>query len=298
MIMRTILLASAALLLQDPVPMGYGGRTGDNRPIKGEMTIELAIDGTEALVNMARSGMEFLSFNRIRVRGEGRRHVSRADAKGVEVRTQFLSARVDGKYDDEPYEFDFDATAPPADAKENKLKGVCWFLGMSPREVELTPLGEYRFGEKNQDAWQEAMNVVLLSIVRLPDKAPVVGSSWTVEWKTKGRQKDNDGRFNLVQTAKLVGIEEKDKRRRARISYELKGTLEIPEHKKRKEAEKEETTCSATGEIVLDLGSQMVVASTAKGGIQAWFKATDPGSGDPVELKIRTALESRIEEKE
>lgn len=296
--MRLAMLAAAALLLQEATPLSYGGRQGDGRPIRGEIALDLSIDGTEAVVNMVRSAMEILTFSRIRIRGEGRRYVERADPKGVLVKTQLLSARVDGKYDDEPYEFDFDAKAPPADLQENKLKAFCWALGMSPRDVELTPIGEYRFGDRNQDAWQEALGVIVLSVVRLPEKPPAPGNSWTCEWKTKARQKDNEARFRIVQTAKLEKIEEKEKRRRARISYEFKGTLEIPEDKKNRNAEKEETLCSATGEIVLDLGSRMVVASSAKGGISSHVRSTDPGSGEVVELKVRMGLESKFEERD
>ena len=292
--MRIALFALLALAQDEAVTLKYGGKVGDKTAVKGEMTITLKLDGTEDFVNMLRSSMEFLQFEKIHIRGEGERKIVKSDKKGnTEAFVEFASARVDGTFDDKPYEFDFERASPPEGLDKDKLKQICWFLSMGGPQILVDPKGTYRSSDPNKDAWSEATDVMGSGIIRFSDKPVKKGEEWTVEWKTAYKQKDNDGRFALKQKAKIEKLDGK----RATIAFELTGTMEIPEAKRDKNAEKQETKLEAKGTVVIDVDTGLVRSVTSKGSIAAHYKATDPDSGAAHELKMEEGIESKYEEK-
>ena len=289
-----IALIALLVLAQDAVTLKYGGKKGDSIPLKGETTVTLKVDGSETFVNMVKSSMEFLNFQKIHVRGEGVRKVVKSDKKNVETFIEYATARVDGKFDDEPYEFDFDRAAPPEGLDKDKLKQICWFLSMGGPQLIVDAKGVYRSSDANKDAWSEATDIVTSGAVRFTDKPVKQGDTWSSEWTSAYKQKDNDGRFAFKQKAKLEKLDGK----RATVSFEMTGTLEIPEAKRDKNAEKQETKLEAKGTIVIDVDTGLVRSVTTKGSIVAQYKATDPNSSEIHELKMEEGLESKFEEKE
>lgn len=293
--MRFLVPLSVLLLLQDPShELTYRGKKGDKSPVTGDVVLKLKIDGTDALTNMVRSSMEFLSFSKIHVKGEGLRRVSGTTEKGTGIKIEYAAARVEGIYDDEPFEYDFERAAPPEGLASDKLKQICWFLSMGGPDYRIGPKGEYASNDPNKDAWGEALDLAVNGLVRLPEKPVGAGGEWSAAWKGAYKQKDNDGRFAFSQKAKLEKVEG----RRARITFESIGTLEIPEAKREKNAEVQETKFESKGFIVLDLDTGGVVTSESTGVVRARYKGTDPNTGDTHELKIDFEIESKFTTKE
>jgi hypothetical protein len=293
--MRFIALLSGLLFLQDPAhELTYRGQKGDKNSVTGDVVLKLKIDGTDALTNLVRSSMEFLSFSKIHIKGEGVRRVTRTAPKGTGIKIEYATARVEGVYDDEPFEYDFERKAPPEKLAEDKLKQICWFLSMGGPDYRIGTKGEFASNDPNKDAWGEAMEIAVNALVRLPEKPVAAGGEWSAAWKGAYKQKDNDGRFAFSQKAKLEKVEGK----RARIAFEATGTLEIPEARREKNAEVQETKYDAKGFIVLDLESGGVVTSESTGSVRARYKGTDPNTGEAHELKVDFEVESKFTTKD
>jgi len=292
--MRLALLA-AVLFVQDGArELKYGGKKGDKTAIEGEVTLKLKIDGTEAITNLVRSSMEFLSFSEIRIKGEGVRRVTGPSAKGVGHKVEYAAARVAGTYDDEPFQFDFERGAPPGDLTTSKLKQICWFLSMGGPDYRVGSRGEYASNDANKEAWGEALDLVVSAVVRLPEKPVAAGEEWTLEWKGAYKQKDNEGIFAFRQKAKV----EKFEKTVAHISFETTGKLEIPEGKRDKNAEVQETTFEAKGTLGLDVESGLAVSHDTTGAVRAKYKGVDPNTGETHELKIDFEATSRVTQKQ
>jgi hypothetical protein len=283
-------IATVLLLVQDPGhDLKYGGRRGDKTPLKGDVTLKLKIEGTEAITNLVRSSMEFLSFSEIRIKGEG---VRRVTATGHKV--EYASARVEGTYDDEPCAFDFERESPPGDLSARKLKQICWFLSMAGPDYRVGPRGEYSSNDPEKDGWGEALDLVVNGLVRFSDKPVAPGGEWTVEWKGAYKQKDNDGIFAYRQKARLEKLEKSV----ARISFETTGKLEIPDAKRDKNAEVQESLFEAKGTVALDVESGLVLSHEAAGGVRGRYKGIDPNTGETHELKIDLDVTSGFTRKE
>jgi hypothetical protein len=286
---------AALLLLQDPgVELKYGGKRGDKTPLSGAVTLKLKIDGTEAITNLVRSSMEFLSFSEIRIRGEGARRVTGPGDKGTGHKVEYATARVEGTYDDEPFSFDFERAAPPPDLQKEKLKQICWYFSMAGPDYRLGPRGEYASNDPNKDAWGEGLDHIVNAVVRLSDGPVAVGGAWSSDWKGVYKQKDNDGMFAFRQKARLEKLEGG----RATIAFETSGKLEIPESKRDKNAEVQETLLDAKGTVTLDTGSGLVLALDCAGAVKGKYKGIDPNTGDTHELKIELDLTSKFAPRE
>lgn len=289
--MRLAMVAAALLLVQEGGrELKYGGKRGDKPPVTGEVTLKLKIDGTDAITNLVRSSMEFLSFSEIRIKGAGVRRWTGSSAKGAGLRVEYATARVEGTYDDEAFRFDFERGTPPVDLSTNKLKQICWFLSMGGPDYRVGPRGEYASNDPNKDAWGEALDLVVNGLVRLPDKPVSAGEEWTSEWKGTNRQKDNEGVFAYRQKAKL----EKFEKSVARISFESTGKLEIPDAKRDKNAELQETAYEAKGTVSIDLETGLAVSHETSGAVRAKYKGIDPNTGETHELKIDFDVISRF----
>ena len=293
--MRLAMAALGLLLVQDGArELKYGGKRGDKTEVAGEVTLKLKIDGTEALTNLVRSSMEFLSFSEIRIKGEGVRRVTAPSAKGTGHKVEYSAARVAGTYDDEPFQFDFERGTPPADLSTSKLKQICWFLSMAGPDYRIGTRGEYSSNDANKEAWGEALDLAINALVRLPEKPVAAGEEWTLEWKGTYKQKDNEGIFAYRQKAKV----EKFEKSVARIAFETTGKLEIPEAKRDKNAEVQETTFESKGTLGLDVDSGLAVSHDTTGAVKAKYKGIDPNTGETHELKIEFNVTSKITPKD
>jgi len=293
--MGLAMAALGVLLLQeDAVELKYGGKRGDKTSVSGEVTLKLKIDGTDALTNLVRSSMEFLSFSEIRIKGEGVRRVTGPAAKGTGLKVEYATARVEGTYDDKPFRYDFERAAPPGDLSTDKLKQICWFLSMGGPDYRVGPRGEYASNDPNKEAWGEALDLAVNAVVRLSDKPVSPGGEWSSEWKGAYKQKDNDGVFAFRQKAKLEKLE----RSVARISFETTGRLEIPEAKRDKNAEVQESLFESKGTVALDVASGLAVSHDSTGAVRAKYKGVDPNTGETHELKIDFEITSKFLPKE
>ncbi len=292
---KVAIAAVGLLLLQDGArELKYGGGRGDKFPVAGEVTLKLKIDGTDAITNLVRSSMEFLSFSEIRVKGEGVRRVTGTSEKGTGLKIEYAGARVEGTYDDEPFKYDFERKAPPGDLSTDKLKQICWFLSMGGPDYRVGARGEYASNDPNKDAWGEALDLAVNAIVRLSDKPVAPGAEWTSEWKGAYKQKDNEGIFAFRQKSRLEKVEKSV----ARISFETTGKLEIPDAKRDKNAEVQESLFESKGSIALDLESGLVTSHDCAGGVKARYKGIDPNTGETHELKIDFEITSKFARKE
>ncbi len=286
-----------ALLVQD-APSGtelrYGGKKGDAIPVSHELTITLKISGSEQLVTMVRSSMAFLSFEKIRMRGDGTRHVESSKKDKTGVRLDVDAARVDGVYDDEPYEFDFDKSAPPENLKDDKLKETLWMLSMGGRKYTVGARGEYKSSDINQDAWGEANDIVSLALVRLPEKAVEAGGTWEQKWTGERKQKDNGAVWDYTQKAKLEKIEERAGRKVARISFELAGAMIVPEGKRDPNMKTGGTTLEASGWLEMDVTTGLPLASESNGKVRAHATFVNADGGADHELEILNTIEGKI----
>jgi hypothetical protein len=292
--MRLAIVAALLLVQDGAVELKYGGKKGDKTSHAGELTLKLKIDGTEAITNLVRSSMEFLSFSEIRIKGEGVRRVTGPGAKGVGHKVEYSATRVTGVYDDEPFQFDFERGAPPADLSTQKLKQICWFLSMGGPDYRIGPLGEYASSDPNKEAWGEALDLVANGVVRLSDKPVAPGGEWTSEWKGAYKQKDNDGIFAYRQKAKLEKVEKSE----ARISFETTGKLEIPEGKRDKNAEVQGADFDAKGWITLNVDTGLVTSVDTSGAVRGKYKGIDPNTGETHELKIDFEVTSKTSSKD
>ena len=156
---------------------------------------------------------------------------------------------------------------------------------MGGRAYTITAKGEYSSGDLDEDAQGEALSLLIDAPVRLPDQPVSVGEEWTTEWTGDRQQKEHEGVFKYRQTAKLEEIVENGSRR-AHITFEINGSMEIPPESN---PQQEETLMTVIGSIVLDLDSGLIVANKSSGTITTELKS--------VGLKLVREIESNYEEK-
>lgn len=277
------------LLLQDEALLRYGGERGAKATVVSELTLDLDIKGSEQAVTHIRTTSPFFSFSKIHWRAEGERRVERVDRKSEArtLRTDFAQARVDGVYDDEKYEYDFERGAPPGDLKDDKLKGMLWAIAMSGHPQTLTPAGELRAVDPNQDAFGEVLMHFAWPVARLSEKAVKAGDTWESKWRGERKDKQNQSQFDFVQKSKLEKLADG----RAEISCELAGTStagKSDEHTQKTEGK---------SRLTLDTKRGLVVAWESESKLTVQFKGTDPGSGEALEVTVVFAVRSKMEEK-
>ncbi len=279
-------LAGFMLLMAGPETLSYRGKSGDSIPTQGVFTLTLDILGPDAVTGQLRSENTMLFIQRLHVHGEGSRVITSSEEKGNNVQILFDRARVEGTYDNELYQFDFERTSPPENLQKDQFLLFSWALSMGGRHYKLGPKGEYFTGDPNDDAHSEAVNLLIDAPVRLPNHGVKVGEEWANEWTGVRRQEDNDGAFHYRQTASLQEIVENGSRR-AHISFETTGRLQIPPGKN---TNGEETLLEAKGSIVLDLENGLVIATNSSGTVTSEFKASG--------VKIVWWIEAKYEEKQ
>ena len=84
----------------------------------------------------------------------------------------------------------------------------------------------------------------------------------------------------------------------ARISFETTGKLEIPEAKRDKNAEVQESLFESKGTIDFNLDSGLVVSHECTGGVKAKYKGVDPNTGETHELRIDFDVTSKFTRKD
>lgn len=274
-------------LLQEE-PLRYRTEKGAKRDLSVEISLGLKMSGNPTTVDYFRSASPFLSFEKIRIRGDARWSVLEPGRSRLEYR----EARVDGRYDDEDYEYDFSAERPPGDLEKNKLKQMLWYVFAGGKTYRQSPIGQVETEDKDQDATGEVLDHFTLGDVRLADHPVRAGGEWERTFRTKRLQKDNGGRFEIVQKSRLEKLEGG----RAHLVSRVTGTLVLPKEAKRDpNVLKSETGVEGTIRLVLDVARGEVVSNESSGRVRFYYRASDPNGGDDHELELVLSVESRIE---
>ena len=263
----------------DGVKLRYAAEKGERDRVFVETKLGIKIEGTEQLANMVRSMHPFLSMEKLQIRAEGGFMVVSRNRRKIE----YDEARVDVRYDDNDHEYDFQKGQVPEDDKD-KLRQMMWMLAAGGRNYTLSPEGEYRSDDPNQDQNGEAMDLLMLGITRMPDGAPKEGDSYEKKWKGQRTEKNKPGRYDFVQKVTVEKVEEKDGKKIATLSGELSGKVDGP-----KDAAAEEgwTKCSGKTKTVIEIASGRVLASEGKGAVTVYFRnAADTGAKQEVKLSF------------
>ncbi len=276
------------VLVQDPgQKLEHKVVQGSTREVSVDFTLGLKIAGSDAAVDFVKSSESFLSFEKIHIRADG----ALRGLEGNRMRLDFSEGRLDGRYDDADFEYDFAIAEPPADLEKNKLKQTLWHLFAAGKEFCLSPMGEYRSEDKNQDATGEVMDLWYLSVLRMPDGAVQNGSEWEKTFRTEREQKDNQGRFEVTQKSKV----EKIRNGRVHVASTFAGALVLPKDApKDPNAKKSESSLEGKSKILFDPKMGEVVSSESSGKVRFYYQGVDGGSGEDLELEIVLTVESKI----
>ncbi len=280
-----IALLTLALLLQDEVTLRYGTERVTKTGVASEMSLELDIKGSDVAVNFIRSTSPFFSFSKIHWVADGERRVDKKS-----VRTEFAEARLDGVYDDEKYEYDFQRSAPPSDLQTDKLKGLLWMLAMNGHPQTLAPTGDLRAADPNQDAMGEAMMLLAWPVARASEKAVKAGDTWESKWRGERKDKQSKAQVDYVQKVTLEKLADGV----AEMAFELTGA---GTGQKAAGQDKNEQKIEAKGKVRLDTKTGQILGWQSEGKITVTFAGTDPGSGEALEVTVTFAIKSKLEAK-
>jgi hypothetical protein len=282
--MMRLALMLPLLCAQDAVRPRYPAEQAERDKVYVETKLGIKIEGAETLTNFVRSMHPFLSMEKLLIRAEGGLQVAAKNHRKIE----YDEARVEMRYDDEDHEYDFQKGQPPEDDK-NKLRQMMWFLAAGGRNFTLSPEGEYRSDDPNQDHNGEAMDLLGLGITRLPERPVKEGDTYEATWKGQRSEKNKPGKFEFTQKVTVEKIEDRDGKKVATLVGELSGKLDGP---KDPSAEEAWTKCSGTTKAVIEVESGRILASEGKGAITAYFRNTGD-TGGKQELKLTFSVEGK-----
>jgi hypothetical protein len=272
---RIALVALVAAQGTDGVTLRYPAAKGPKDKVYTETQMTLKIEGTEQAVNFVRSLEPFLSLEKLQLRADGHR-----TADGKKVRIEHDESRVELRYDDEDHELDYaKGQVPPADLDKNKLKQLLWFLAAAGRSYSLTPEGEYKSDDANQDHNGEAMDLIALAVVRMPDKPVREGDTWEKAWKGARSEKKKQGKFDYTQKVKVEKLEEKDGKKVATLAADLTGKLNQPPGERDANAEEAWTKVEGKMRTVIEVETGRVLSSEGQGKVLAYYRAPAENGG-------------------
>jgi len=282
--MTPLALLLPLLFAQEGVKPRYAAEKGDRDRVYCETKLGIKIEGTEQLANFVRSMHPFLSMEKLLIRAEGGLQVTSKNLRKVE----YYEARVEMRYDDEDHDYDFQKGQAPEDDK-NKLRQMMWFLAAGGRNYTLSPEGEYRSDDPNQDQNGEAMDLLGLGITRMPDQAVKEGGTYEKKWKGQRSEKNKPGKYEFTQKVTVEKIESKDGKKIATLVGELSGKVDGP---KDPTAEEAWTKCSGKTKAVIEVETGRVLASEGKGSVTVYFRNTGD-TGGKQELKLSFNVEGK-----
>jgi hypothetical protein len=281
-------LALAALLVAqgEAVRPKYAIDRSEKDKVFYEMKLALKIEGSDQLVGMIRSMHPFLSLETLLVRVEGTRQVQ----GGKKQKIDSDEARVEMRYDDENHEYTYTKGQTP-EGNQDKLKQMMWVLAAGGRSFSLSAEGEYRSDDPNQDHNGEAMDLIALGIIRMPDRAVREGDTYEAKWKGQRSEKGKKGLYAYVQKVKVEEIQEKGGKRLARLSAELSGKVEGAD--KDPSAEEAWAKCEGKQAAVIDLGTGRVVSSEGTGKVMIYHRGTSD-QGQKQELTLTFTVGGKV----
>ncbi len=277
-----ILTIALALLCQDPVTLQYGTEKTKSESVRLSGTLEITVDGTRAAVDYVRMSHPIFSLQKVGYETEGEYKCTGKNRHKIAG----YKADVEGMYDDEEYERKYTVLDPPENLEEDMFELIVWATSMGPHTFTRKSDGGFLNDDKNQDAFGEVLTLHTNAAIRMPEKPVNVGDTWTTRWTTKRKQKDNGGRFNLVQSTTLEKIEERNGMRVAILESRLTGELDIPEGRKDKSAKESWTKTEGRMHVELEIKTGRVLASKGEGKVHAYYQGIDPGTGDKTEVNV------------
>jgi hypothetical protein len=168
-----------------------------------------------------------------------------------------------------------------------------WYLAAAGRNFSLTSAGEYRSDDANQDGNGEAMDLVSLGIVRMPDKAVKEGETYEKEFTGLRSEKGKDAKFRFKQKVLVEKIETKDGKKHVTLAGELSGKLEGA---KDPSAEEAWTKCEGKTKTVVELETGRIVSSEGQGKVTAYYRNTAE-NGAKQELTMTFSSEGKLQTK-
>ena len=283
--MRLALIAALAAQ-GDAARLKYATDKTDKDKVFYEMKLGLKIEGPEQMVGFVRSLHPFLSMEKLTVRAEGTRQVQGAKKQRIDSD----EARVEMRYDDENHEYDYTRGQAPEGDKD-KLKQMMWFLAAGGKGFALSAEGEFRSDDATQDHNGEAMDLIALGIIRMPDKAVKEGEAYEVKFKGLRAEKGKKGIYAFVQKVKVEKIEEKDGKKLATLSAELTGKVEGAD--KDPNAEEAWAKCDGKQKATIEISSGRVISSEGAGKVVIYHKSTND-QGAKQELTMTFSDEGKV----
>lgn len=280
--MITLLLA---LALQDAVTLKYGSGLPKDK-VYAETKLGIKIEGADALANFVRSMHPLLSLEKLVMRAEGQHTTSGAKKH----RLEYDEARIEARYDDEDLELDFQKGLPPEGLDKDKAKQMMWFLAAAGRNYSLSEKGEYRSDDLTQDQNGEAMDLISLSVIRMPDGPVKAGDAWEKTWKSERTKKGENKSFTFTQKSKVDKIEKKDGKTHVTISADLSGKGDGP---KNPQAEEERASVEGKQLLVLEAETGRIVSSEGSGKVVVYFRNSGDG-GQKQELTLTFSCGGKI----
>jgi hypothetical protein len=275
----------ALLLAQDGVKPRYAAEKGERDKVYYESKLQIKIEGSDQLANFVRSMHPFLSMDKLAVRAEGGSQVVSKNRRKLDAD----EARIELRYDDADHEYDFQKGQPPEDDKD-KLRQMMWFVAAGGRNYTLSPEGEYRSDDPNQDQNGEAMDLYTLGITRMPDQPVQEGDTYEKKWRGQRTEKNKPGRYDFVQKVKVEKIEMKDGKKVATLTSELSGSVAGA---KDPSAEENYTKCAGTTKAVVEVETGRILSSEGKGAVTVYFRNT-ADTGAKQEVKLTFSVEGKL----
>ncbi len=282
---RSALLALVLVQAEGVTPK-YGAEKSAKDKVYAEMKLGIKIEGSEQMVNFVRTMHPFLSIDKLVLRAEGTHQV----LGGGKHKVEYEEARIEGIYDDDPIEVDFQRGLPPADLASDKTRQMFWYLAAAGRNFTLTPAGEYRSDDPNQDQNGEAMDLVALAIVRMPDRAVKEGDSWEKEWQGARAEKNKNGKFRYKQKIKVEKVETRDGKTVATLVGELTGKVEGDRDPSAEEAW---TKCEGKTKTVLEIETGRILEAEGAGKVTGYFRNTAE-NGQKQDLTLTFSSEGKL----
>ena len=287
--MTRLALIALVLFQADEPRVKYGVEKTGKDKVYAETKFGIKLEGNDQLVNYVRSLHPFLSIGKVVIRAEG----SHQGLGGGKHKVEYDEARIEAVYDDDPYELDYQKGVPPGDLAKDKTRQMFWYLAAAGRNFSLTSAGEYRSDDANQDHNGEAMDLVALGIVRMPDKAAKEGESYEKEWTGSRSEKGKDAKFKFKQKVLVERIETKDGKKHVTLVGDLSGKLEGA---KDPSAEESWTKCEGKTKTVLELETGRILSAEGQGKVTAYYRNTGE-NGAKQELTMTFSSEGKLQVK-
>lgn len=287
--MNLMIVALAVLAQGEAVALKYGVEAAPKDRIYAETKLAISIRGSEQMANFVRSMHPFLSMEKLVVRAEG----SHQRSGSGKHRFEYEEARVEARYDDEDLELDYQKGLPPEGLDQNKTKQMMWFVAAGGRNFTLSEAGAYRSDDPNQDQNGEAMDLISLGIVRMPERAVKEGDAWESAWTGDRVEKGKTGRYRYAQKCKVEKVELKNGKRHYTIAGELSGKVDGP---KDPAAEEAWTKCEGKTTTVLEAETGRIVSAEGAGKVVIYFRNTAE-TGGKQELTLTFEVAGKMEAK-